>query len=432
MKPAFCYRDGTLYADEIDCNQLAKDYGTPLYVYSRTALTDNWHYLNNALGDRKHLVCYAVKANSNLSVLDALARCGSGFDVVSIGELKRVLAAGGQADKVVYSSVGKRSDEIAQALDLGIHSFNVESDAELDLIQHIACARGRVAPVSMRINPDIDAKTHRHISTGLKEHKFGIPLADAPTLYHRASAMSHIKIIGIDCHIGSHVSEASVYLAVIEKLLELKAQLNSQGIEIAHLNIGGGYAIPHRPEEEMPLDLAHLFSQINQTIGTDPVEILIEPGRFIAGNAGILLTQVQYIKKTTEKQFVITDAGMNDLIRPALYDAWHNISLVQQQNGACHAALPSDIVGPVCESADIFARARALDAQAGDILAIHSAGAYGFSMSSNYNSRVRAAEVMVHGTDVHLARERETIEALFAKEHLLPEQQLGRHDNDPH
>lgn len=419
----FAYRNGRLFAEDVDLTAIARAHGTPCYVYSRATLERHWHAFDHAFADHDHLVCYAVKANANLAVLNVLARLGSGFDIVSAGELERVLRAGGYPDKIVFSGVGKRADEMRRALDVGIHCFNVESVAELERLNSVAADMGVRAPVSLRINPDVDAGTHPYISTGLKENKFGIDIADAPAAYARAAALSHINIIGVDCHIGSQLTEATPFVDALERVLALIDQLETQGINIHHLDIGGGLGIPYRSETPpSPSEYAHALLQKLQG---RHYKILLEPGRAIVGNAGILLTQVEYLKHTAHKNFAIVDAGMNDLIRPALYNAWQEIvAVIPRMPGVTQHGNSEtrcyDIVGPVCETGDFLGKDRELNLQPSDLLAVRSAGAYSFAMSSNYNARPRAAEVMVDGAHMHVVRTRETLDDLMAGETLLP------------
>ncbi len=368
------------------------------------------------LARNAHLICYAVKANSNIALLNLLARLGSGFDIVSVGELERVIAAGGDPRKIVFSGVGKREDEIYVALQLGIRCFNIEVSGELDRINELAGHLGVIAPVSFRVNPDVDAKTHPYISTGLKENKFGIDIEQALFEYRRAAAMPNINIIGIDCHIGSQLTETRPFLDALDKILDLVAILETDGILLHHLDLGGGLGI--RYNDEHPPEPADYIKAVLERLGNSGFEILMEPGRAIVGNAGILVTQVEYLKPTAHKNFAIVDAAMNDLVRPSLYSAWQEIIPVNQQTNALEHVW--DIVGPVCETGDFLGKDRALKLSQGDLLAIRSSGAYGFSMSSNYNSRPRVAELMVDGNQVHLIRERETIAQLWAGEHLLP------------
>ena len=412
----FNYRNHALYAEEVAVQDIVYQYGSPCYIYSRATLERHWRAFDRAFGAHPHLICYAVKANSNIALLNVLARLGSGFDIVSLGELERVLAAGGDAGKIVFSGVGKREDEILAALKIGIRCFNIEVSGELDRINRLAAQLGLIAPVSFRVNPDVDAKTHPYISTGLKENKFGIDIAQALTEYRRAALMPHIEIVGIDCHIGSQLTETRPFLDALDKVLELVAVLKANGIILHHLDLGGGLGI--RYNNEQPPEPADYIGAVLERLGHADFEILLEPGRAIVGNAGILVTQVEYLKPTAHKNFAIVDAAMNDLLRPALYSAWQDIIPVNRHSDAPEQQW--DIVGPVCETGDFLGKDRALKLSPGDLLAIRSSGAYGFSMSSNYNSRPRVAEVMVDGDQVHLIRERETIAQLWADEHLLP------------
>ncbi len=412
----FHYRDGVLHAEDVDLRGLAERFGTPCYVYSRATIERHWHAFDRAFGAQPHLVCYAVKANSNLAVLNILARLGSGFDIVSRGELERVLRAGGRPENIVFSGVGKQEPEIRRALEVGIRCFNVESSAELERIDRIADAVGRTAPISLRVNPDVDANTHPYISTGLKQNKFGVDIDSAVELYARAAELEHIRVLGIDCHIGSQLTRMSPFLDALERVLALVDQLGAHGTAVQHLDIGGGLGIRYR--DETPPEPGEYAAAIVERLGGRDLELLMEPGRAIVGNAGILLTRVEYVKPTPEKQFAIVDAAMNDLLRPALYDAWQEIVPVQE-----HSAQPRrdyDIVGPVCETGDFLGKDRSLALAAGDLLAVRSAGAYGFAMSSNYNSRPRVAEVMVDGAEAHMVRARESIEQLMAGEAILP------------
>ncbi len=413
----FTYRNGRLFAEDVDLSAIAHAHGTPCYVYSRATLERHWHAFDRAFAGHDHLVCYAVKANSNLAVLNVLARLGSGFDIVSVGELERVLRAGGHASKIVFSGVGKRADEMRRALEVGIYCFNVESVAELERLNSVAAEMGIRAPVSLRVNPDVDAGTHPYISTGLKENKFGIDIADAPSAYARAAALSHINIIGVDCHIGSQLTESTPFVDALERVLGLIDQLTAQGISIHHLDIGGGLGIPYR--NETPPSPGEYAQALLPKLHGRNYKILLEPGRAIVGNAGVLLTQVEYLKHTAHKNFAIVDAGMNDLIRPALYNAWQEIVAVKQS--ASGETRCYDIVGPVCETGDFLGKDRELNLQPGDVLAVRSAGAYGFVMSSNYNTRPRAAEVMVDGAQTYVVRARETLDELLAGETLLPD-----------
>lgn len=408
----FTYRDGVLAAEDVAVATLAERFGTPCYVYSRATLERHWHAFDRAFAGRPHLICYAVKANSNLGVLSVLAGLGSGFDIVSVGELERVLAAGGDPAKVVFSGVGKREDEIRRALQVGIRCFNVEVPGELDRINRIAGELGTVAPVSIRVNPDVDAKTHPYISTGLKENKFGIDIVTAAAEYRRAAALPHLRVAGIDCHIGSQLTETGPFLDALDRVLALARDLGESGIQIHHLDLGGGLGIRYRDEQPPePSDLAQALAA--KLDGLD-FEVLVEPGRAIVGNAGILLTRVEYLKSNGPKNFAIVDAAMNDLLRPALYGAWQAIVPALQPDGG--EVQVWDIVGPVCETGDFLGKQRELALRPGDLLAVRSAGAYGFSMSSNYNSRPRPAEVLVDGDRVHLVRPRETVDSLFAGE----------------
>lgn len=411
----FNYRDGCLYGEDVALEAIAKRYGTPCYVYSRATIERHWQAFDQAFAGRDHRVCYAVKANSNLAVLNVLARLGSGFDIVSGGELERVLRAGGDPGKVVFSGVGKRGDEMRRALEAGIQCFNVESAGELERLNLIAQECGTCAPVSLRVNPDVDARTHPYISTGLKENKFGIDIAEAVDLYMRAAAMAHIDIVGVDCHIGSQLTEVAPFVDAMGRVLELVDQLAARGITLKHMDIGGGLGITYR--NETPPDPAHYAQALLERFGQRTLTLFIEPGRAIVGNAGVLLTRVEYLKHAPHKNFAIVDAGMNDLVRPALYNAWQDIVPLRPRSaqGAVY-----DVVGPVCETGDFLGKDRELSIAPGDLLAVRSAGAYGFAMSSNYNSRPRPAEVMVDGDQMFLVRARETMDQLIAGEHVLP------------
>jgi len=412
----FDYRNGTLHAEDVDLTQLAAQFGTPCYVYSRAAIESRWRAFDDAFSGHDHLVCYAVKANSNIGLLNVLARLGSGFDIVSRGELERVLKAGGDPHKVVFSGVGKSADEIAFALHTGIHCFNVESEPELHEINRIAGELHTTAPVSLRINPDVDAGTHPYISTGLKENKFGIDIQDAPRIYALAARLPHIQVIGVDCHIGSQLTELTPFRDALARVLALVQQLEADGIQLQHLDLGGGLGIQYQNETPpAPAEYAQIV--LTQLRGRN-YQLIVEPGRAIVGNAGVLLTQVMYLKHTAHKNFAIVDAAMNDLIRPALYSAWQNIiPLVPHRSGNAQSY---DIVGPVCETADFLGKQRELNLAPGDTLAVCSAGAYGFVMSSNYNSRPRAAELLVDGARVHVIRRRETVAELMTGESVLP------------
>lgn len=415
MSDVFHYQNNQLFAEQVAVKQLAKQYGTPLYVYSRTELENRWLAFDQAFGDQPHLVCYAVKTNSNLAVLQVLAKLGSGFDIVSQGELERVLRAGGDPKKIVFSGVAKKASEMQRALEVGIHCFNIESHAELDRLQSVAQRLNKVAPISVRVNPNVDAKTHPYISTGLKENKFGVDIKTAPELYQKAANYSHIKVIGIDCHIGSQLTEIQPFVDALEKVLELKKQLQSNGIDIQHLDLGGGLGIRYTTEN--PPEIHDYISALLNKLDDPKIEIIIEPGRAIAGNAGILVTEVEHLKPTEHKDFALVDAAMNDLIRPALYQAYQDIIAVEPRTDGTESSW--DIVGPVCETGDFLGKDRQLNLKDGDLLAVKSAGAYGFTMSSNYNTRPRAAEVMVADHQAWLIRPRETYEDLMGSERLI-------------
>lgn len=412
----FIFRDGRLQAEAVPLSDVADRYGTPCYVYSRATLERHWRAFDTALGTHPHLVCYAVKANSNLAVLDVLARLGSGFDIVSGGELERVLLAGGDPEKIVFSGVGKTAAEMRRALEVGIHCFNVESAAELERLNHVAAEMGRKAPISLRVNPDVDARTHPYISTGLKENKFGIDIAEARSVYLRAAAMEAIEIVGIDCHIGSQLTAVTPFVDALDRTLALVDDLARVGIALEHVDLGGGLGITYRDEE--PPEPSVYARAVLARLESRPQTLIVEPGRAIVGNAGVLLTRVEYLKCGGYKNFAVVDAGMNDLVRPALYDAWQEIVPVVPREGE---ASIYDVVGPVCETGDFLGKDRPLTIEQGDLLAVRSAGAYGFAMSSNYNTRARAAEVMVDGDQAHLVRARETFEQLIAGERVLPE-----------
>ncbi|GMQ84192.1 MAG: diaminopimelate decarboxylase [Gammaproteobacteria bacterium] len=409
----FDYQDGRLLAEQVDVQQLAATHGTPLYVYSRATLERHWTAFDQALGDHPHLICYAVKANSNLAVLALLARLGSGFDIVSGGELARVLRAGGDPAKIVFSGVGKTAVEMEQALETGIRCFNVESSDELTRLDEVARTHGAVAPVSLRVNPDVDANTHPYIATGLKENKFGISVAAALDAYRQAADAGSLRVEGIDCHIGSQLTGISPFTDALDRVLELVGHLEAQGIGIHHLDLGGGLGVQYR-DEQPPSPQEYVRPLVARLANTDK-EILIEPGRAIAANAGILVTEVQYLKEGADKNFAIVDAAMNDLIRPALYSAWQDIIPVVPRSGG---TVNWEVVGPVCETGDFLGKDRGLAIRQGDLLAVRSAGAYGFTMSSNYNSRPRAAEILVDGADAHIIRARETIDSLFETEFI--------------
>lgn len=410
----FEYRDGELHAEQVPLTAIAERYGTPCYVYSRATLERHWRAFDRAFADQPHLVCYAVKANSNLAVLNVLARLGSGFDIVSVGELKRVLAAGGDAAKTVFSGVGKREDELRRALEVGIRCFNVEVLGELDRLNRIAGEMGVKAPVSLRVNPDVDARTHPYISTGLRENKFGIDVEEALHGYRRAADLPNLEVIGIDCHIGSQLTSVQPFIDALDRVLLLAERLREEGISIHHLDIGGGLGIRYR--DECPPEPAEYAAVLSERLAGLDYEVLMEPGRAIAGNAGVLLTRVEYLKSNRLKSFAIVDAAMNDLIRPALYDAWQAILPVRPTSAVPQRVF--DIVGPVCETGDFLGKARELALREGDLLAVRSAGAYGFSMSSNYNSRPRPAEVLADGDKTFLIRRREELADLFHGEFL--------------
>ncbi len=412
----FEYRGGRLFAEDVDMRRIIDEVGTPCYVYSRATLERHWHAFDRVLQGHEHLVCYAVKANSNLAVLHVLAELGSGFDIVSGGELRRVIKAGGQPSKVVFSGVGKNADEMRYALELGIRCFNVESIAELERLNDIAGELEVRAPVSLRVNPDVDAQTHPYISTGLKENKFGIDIEAAPAAYQRAAELLHIDVVGIDCHIGSQLSDITPFVDALERVLLLIDTLAEQGITLKHIDLGGGLGITYR--DEAPPSPAEYAAAILAPLKARDLEIILEPGRAIAGNAGILLTRVEYLKPGEAKNFAIVDAAMNDLLRPALYGAWQDIIPVEpREDGDAHVY---DVVGPVCETGDFLGKERSLNIESGDVLAICSAGAYGFGMSSNYNSRPKVAEVMVDADRYTVVRERETMEDLWRGEKVLP------------
>jgi diaminopimelate decarboxylase len=414
------YLSGELYVEGVRLGDVAERFGTPTFVYSREALTKAYCQLDEAVGHarsgRPYTICYAVKANSNLGVLNTLARLGAGFDIVSGGELQRVIRAGGEASKVVFSGLGKTASEMAFALKAGIKCFNVESEAELVRLDEVARSLGMRAPISLRVNPDVDAKTHPYISTGLKNNKFGIAFDRARAVYRAAAAMQGIKVVGVDCHIGSQLTDATPLVEAMGKIVALADQLAADGIEIHHICPGGGVGITY--ETETQIDLTSYAAALENAIGNRAAELLLEPGRAIAGNAGMLLSRVEYVKLGEHKNFLIVDAAMNDLIRPALYQAHHEIVAVRLNGGRDEKEF--DVVGPVCESADVLGYARKLGASAGDLIAVLSAGAYGFVMSSNYNTRPRAAEVMVDGDSVFLVRERETVDTLMSGEFLIP------------
>jgi len=412
----FEYKNGELYGEDVALSSIADAFGTPTYVYSRATIERHWHAFDQAFAGQDHLVCYAVKANSNLAVLNVLARLGSGFDIVSVGELERVLIAGGEPQKIVFSGVAKTTSEIRRALEVGIACFNVESEAELERIDSIAAEMGVIAPISIRVNPDVDAGTHPYISTGLRENKFGIAIERAPEVYQRAAQMPNINLIGVDCHIGSQLTETSPFEDALTRLLTLLDRLEENGISLQHLDIGGGLGIVYK-DETPPQPADYVAALLPRLTGRN-YKIITEPGRAIVGNAGVLLTQVEYLKESSDKHFAIVDAGMNDLLRPSLYQAWQAILPLQQVSDA--EVRVYDVVGPVCETGDFLGKARSLALSEGDLLAVRSSGAYGFVMSSNYNSRLRAAEIMVDGDKVYEIRARESLASLYAGEQQLP------------
>ena len=413
---AFNYRNGELFAEGVALTAIAERFGTPTYVYSRAHIEAQYNAYANALSGMPHLVCFAVKANSNLGVLNVLARLGAGFDIVSRGELERVLAAGGQADKIVFSGVGKTRDDMRRALEVGVHCFNVESTEELERLQVVAAEMGVRAPISLRVNPDVDAGTHPYISTGLKENKFGIAIADAEDVYIRAAQLPNLEVVGVDCHIGSQLTTLEPFIDALDRLLALIDRLGDCGIYLRHIDLGGGLGVRYR-DEEPPLAGDYIKAVRERLDGRD-LALVFEPGRYIVANAGVLLTQVEYLKHTEHKDFAIVDAAMNDLIRPALYQAWMDVTAVRPRDSEARAY---DIVGPICVTGDGLAKDRQLALADGELLAVHSAGAYGFVMSSNYNTRGRAAEVLVDGDQAFEVRRRETVAELFAGESLLPE-----------
>jgi diaminopimelate decarboxylase len=411
----FSYQKGTLCAENVLLTEIAKQFGTPVYVYSRAAIEQGFREFSEACSGHDVLICYSVKANSNIAVLNLLARLGSGFDIVSGGELARVLAAGGRADKTVFSGVGKSESELRAALEARVHCFNVESEAELDRLASIAADAGRIAPVSLRVNPDVDPRTHPYIATGLRESKFGVAYDAALPLYLKAATLPGIRVTGIDVHIGSQITDVEPFVAALDKVLEFVDALEEAGVHLEHMDLGGGLGIRYR--DESPPEAKAYLGQLFGRLGRRKIRVLFEPGRSLVGNTGLLLTRVEYLKHGADKNFVVVDAAMNDLIRPALYDAWHDVLPIIRCEGSARLY---DVVGPVCESADFLAKDRALTVEAGDLLAIMSAGAYGMAMSSNYNSRPRPPEIIVDGSASRLVRERETVASLFASERLLP------------
>ena len=411
----FQYKNEQLYVEDLPVKQLAEEFGTPLYIYSRATLERHWHAFDSALGDHPHLICYAVKANSNIGILNVMAKLGSGFDIVSQGELERVLEAGGEASKVVFSGVAKSRAEIMRALEVGIRCFNVESVAELHHINQIAGEMGKIAPISLRVNPDVDAHTHPYISTGLKENKFGVSVDEAREVYKLAATLPHVKITGMDCHIGSQLTELQPFLDATDRLIRLIEQLKEDGIMLKHLDLGGGLGVTYT-DETPPHPSDYATALLNKLKDYEDLEIILEPGRAIAANAGILVAKVQYLKSNESRNFAITDTGMNDMIRPALYEAYMNIIEIDRTLGREKAIY--DVVGPVCETSDFLGKQRELAIAEGDYIAQRSAGAYGASMSSNYNSRPRTAEVLVDGNKAHLIRRRENLSELWALESI--------------
>ena len=412
----FEYRNGQLFAEHVAVADIARAHGTPCYIYSRATLERHWHAFDAAFGTQPHLVCYAVKANSNIAILNLFARLGSGFDIVSVGELERVLRAGGDPSKVVFSGVGKKASEIRRALAVGIRCFNVESEPELERINAVAGEMGKIAPISLRVNPDVDAQTHPYISTGLKENKFGIEISRAEEVYLKAAALPYLNVVGIDCHIGSQLLTLSPFMDALQRVLALAERLAEQGVKVHHLDIGGGLGVRYRDDQVAPTP-AEYMAQLFTDERLREYEIFVEPGRAIAANAGILVTEVEFLKMAEYKNFAVIDAAMNDLIRPALYSAWQEIIPVVPREGE---TATYDIVGPVCETGDFLGKERDLNIQAGDLLAVRSSGAYGFTMASNYNTRPRAVEIMVDGTTVNVIRQRETLDDLMHGEMLLP------------
>ena len=411
----FQYKNEQLYVEDLPVKQLAEEFGTPLYIYSRATLERHWHAFDSALGKHPHLICYAVKANSNIGILNVMAKLGSGFDIVSQGELERVLAAGGDASKVVFSGVAKSRAEIMRALEVGIRCFNVESVAELHHINQIAGEMEKIAPISLRVNPDVDAHTHPYISTGLKENKFGVSVDEAREVYKLAATLPHVKITGMDCHIGSQLTELHPFLDATDRLIRLIEQLKEDGITLKHLDLGGGLGVTYT-DETPPHPSDYAAALLNKLKGYENLEIILEPGRAIAANAGILVAKVQYLKSNESRNFAITDTGMNDMIRPALYEAYMNIIEIDRTLEREKAIY--DVVGPVCETSDFLGKQRKLAIAEGDYIAQRSAGAYGASMSSNYNSRPRTAEVLVDGDKAHLIRRRESLSELWALESI--------------
>ena len=409
----FSFKNQALYAESVAVTDLMEQYGSPLYIYSRSQIASNWQQFNQAFGDHPHLICYAVKANSNLGVLNVLAKLGSGFDIVSIGELERVIAAGGKPGRCVFSGVSKTETEIQRALELGIYCFNVESAAELDRVESVAKLMSTKAPISIRVNPDVDANTHPYIATGLKENKFGVSVDRSLSLYKKAEFSKHLDVFGLDYHIGSQITEVSPFIEALEKALELISQLKAEGIKMSHIDIGGGVGIAYN--EEKTINIEKYVQSVLDKVGD--LEVILEPGRAIVGNAGIFVTQVEYLKQSGVKSFAIIDGAMNDLQRPSLYGSYHQAIAVEDNSKGIKDTW--DLVGPICETGDFLAKDRELTLAQGDYIALMSAGAYGFVLSSNYNSRPRVAEVMVSGSDHALVRKRETVGSLFENEFIF-------------
>ncbi|PJG85372.1 diaminopimelate decarboxylase [Conservatibacter flavescens] len=412
----FHYQQNQLMAEQVPVKHIAEQFGTPLYIYSRATLERHWHAFDKAFGHHPHLICFAVKSNPNIAILNVMAKLGSGFDIVSQGELERVLAAGGDASKVIFSGVAKTEAEIARALEVGIRCFNVESEAELERINQVAGKLGKVAPISLRVNPDVDAHTHPYISTGLKENKFGVSVEQAREVYRRAAQLAHIKITGMDCHIGSQLTELQPFLDATDRVIVLMEQLKADGIELEHLDLGGGLGVTYR--DETPPHPTEYAKALLDKLKDYPLEIILEPGRAITANAGILVTKVEYLKRNGDIHFAIVDAGMNDMIRPALYEAYMNI--IEVDRNLTREPQVYNVVGPICESSDFLGKQRTLAIAQGDLLAQRSAGAYGASMSSNYNSRPLTAEVMVDDDKAHLIRRRQNLDELWQLESVLP------------
>lgn len=413
----FNYKNQQLFAEDVAVADIIAQHGTPAYIYSRATLERHWHAFNNAFGDHPHLICFAVKSNSNIALLNVMARLGSGFDIVSQGELERVIAAGGEPSKVVFSGVAKSHAEIARALEVGIRCFNVESLSELKRINHVAGEMGKVAPISLRVNPDVDAHTHPYISTGLKENKFGVSVSQAREVYRFAKTLPNVKIVGMDCHIGSQLTELQPFLDATDRLIVLMEQLKQDGIELHHLDLGGGLGVPYTSETP-PHPTEYTAALLAKLRDYPELEIILEPGRAITANAGILVTKVEYLKQNEDRNFAIVDTGMNDMIRPALYEAYMRIIEVDQSISREKAVY--DVVGPICETSDFLGKQRELAIAEGDLIAMRSAGAYGATMSSTYNSRPQAAEIMVDGSQFHLIKQRATFADLWRLEKLLP------------